>query len=585
MSASAEARSARRAEWFDDARMGFFVHWGRASHPGEGAFETNPDLAYPYPDLESFEAAVGPDLSPAAWVRDAVAIGASYITLAAFHVGLGNLRPWRSRIPGSPTTSRDLLGELCDAAETAGIRVMVYVGGGPNPRHPHFTEWLDAEAYRAHTGTDVDLTTHEGFVEFTKDVLGELLDAYPRVAALWWDGWHDDEEAQEIFAHLHESHPRVLIFRNNFSSQPLPDEDVQSIEDFGKVFSPEWDFASGASVDSFDREFALKATMDWFYVHESHPHYAEFRPAHEHQPDPQVVVKRLVTILGSGWSPHPGFSPDVRGVFPPPVRRVIDHLAAFWSWAGPSFVGAEAGGHGRGGLPPGHWSDGAYGVTTVSTDQRRHWLHLLAAPSSGEVTLPDAGYTFTAAHLLHSGAPVPLKQSEGLLRLRLDDLDGLQAHGDLVVELAADGPAETREAAVRSVTVDGTPADRLSLGHLGAELAQSATDAPHETTIELRSPTLLSGLAIRQADDCSVTGEGYEAKPSTRLRDYRLHATVNGERVLLEAGTLFNARGMQVIQFPPLEVEALHLTSGPNWSGGPELRLRALTPVAPGGGR
>src|SRR5438552_14994445 len=80
---SAENVAAR--EWFQDARVGLFVHWGVYSVLGDGEWVMN-NRRIPIADYEKLPALFNPvAFDPAEWVALAKAAGMKYITITSKH--------------------------------------------------------------------------------------------------------------------------------------------------------------------------------------------------------------------------------------------------------------------------------------------------------------------------------------------------------------------------------------------------------------------------------------------------------------------------------------------------------------------
>jgi hypothetical protein len=158
-----------------NATAGLFLHWGMFTAPKH------------YDCAEWEKAVTDGGWDPGYWVDEARKIRASYIVLATFHSRLGYARPWPSKIPGSCSTRRDILGELIHAADAKGIKVILYMTDDPQWHGEQGIETLDSAAYSAYKGHDVDLTTRQGFGEFSYDNFFEVMADYPKLAGFWID--------------------------------------------------------------------------------------------------------------------------------------------------------------------------------------------------------------------------------------------------------------------------------------------------------------------------------------------------------------------------------------------------------------
>src|SRR5690242_1122250 len=150
-----------RQEWLRNSIAGLFLHWGEFTAPE-------------HKDCAAWEKDVTDGgWSADYWVDEARKLGASYIVLATFHSRLGYARPWPSAIPGSCSTQRDLLGELVKAGDAKGVKVILYMTDDPQWHSEQGKQMLDSAAYSAYKGKPVDLTTRQGFGQYSYDLFFE----------------------------------------------------------------------------------------------------------------------------------------------------------------------------------------------------------------------------------------------------------------------------------------------------------------------------------------------------------------------------------------------------------------------------
>src|SRR5437764_1084130 len=144
-SAQAELLNPRQA-WLRDSQAGLFLHWGMRTSPG-------------FTSCSAWENAVtGGGWTPDYWIDEARKLHASYVVLASFHSRLGYARAWPSKIPGSCSTKRDFLGELIDAADAQGMKVIPYMTDDPQWHAEGGHEWLNPGASSTYKGHSVNLS-------------------------------------------------------------------------------------------------------------------------------------------------------------------------------------------------------------------------------------------------------------------------------------------------------------------------------------------------------------------------------------------------------------------------------------------
>ncbi|MBM7565787.1 alpha-L-fucosidase [Paenibacillus sacheonensis] len=569
------AREARLQAWYRDARIGLFLHWGmRTGDYDRDPFD--PGTPYAYETVEAFEqAAADHGWSAQRWVSTAVRLRAKYITLATFHCDMGYLKIWPSDVPGSACTKRDYLREIIDAAAAEDIRIIIYINRDAKHALHHGVQWLDREAYRAHKGDgDIDITARDGYLDYSKDVIAELMERYPEIAGFWFDGYHDKLEAQDAFAWIHAIRDDVVLINNDFSHGPVADEDAMALEDFGKLCSPEYDYASGTWTGPHDKEFAFKMKWDWFYLGEGKPDWGAYELNYANVADDREFVKRIVTIAGSSWNAHLGYGPKIGGDFPDLVERFTAHFERYLSWASESIYGTYGGGYDKGGFPPGHWADGAYGVTTVSTDGRAHYIHVLTPPEGSELRLPDAGYIVEGAVDLKSGDLLVVAQEEGWLTLSVPSWSAAAEDGDTVLKLTV--AAETRLVPRHELTASCrwempyAPASNVLDPHYDRWFkGAGATVWPQSIDFKLAAATEVRGLVLLQPESGAVQNGGYAAPLSERIKAYEVYVSEDGADwgEPVATGELRNQRGKQAILFPPVLASCIRLTAKNNHGG------------------
>jgi alpha-L-fucosidase len=581
-------RDQRLQQWYSDARIGLFISWG--AFTGDHVQDPfGPDAKYPYETVEAFEKAAGEaGWSAERWVATAKLLKARYITIASFHCNLGYLKTWFSAVPGSPHTKRDFLKELLDAANAEEIQVIVYINREPKNWNQCGIVWLDKQAYQDYKHNNgIDITTKDGFLDYSMEVIDELMALYPRVAGFWFDGYHDKAEAQRVFAHIHARSPNMLTINNDFSSAPVDDEDVMSLEDFGKICSPDFDFASGTWVGPGNKEFAFKIKWDWFYVGQGSPEWEGYELNYANVPDNASIVKRIATIIGSSWNAHLGYGPLIGGDFPELLNDFTDHFSRFMAWAEESIYCTVGGGYGQGGFPPGHWNDGAYGVTTLVPAGQTHYIHVLSAPRNEALILPDAGYEVLEATELKTGSVLEFTQSKGLLMIKVPSWQGVTTDGDIVIKLTTSGsrrliPVDRIVATASSEAADQPAAHVLDGSYETIFYAGNDAEWPLSITLQLDGEYEVCGLTVLQPEAGAVIVGGYAAPEGERIKDYCLHLSRDGVNwgEPVQQGALHNQRGLQVILFAPEQASFVRFTVSNNHSGTNTLRIIQLDVVS-----
>jgi alpha-L-fucosidase len=245
-SASFEGRPV--PDWYDDAKLGIFVHWGIYSVPGwapnsgsiwgqgpEEAklpnFATSPyaewyqntmriegsatqrhhldtyGAGFPYRRFaESFNREIE-DWRPDSWAELFADAGAGYVVLTSKHHDGFLLWPSQQRSPVDPDfiASRDLVGELADAVRGRGLRMGLYYSGG--------IDWLYHDQVIASVGDFFRaIPPSREYLDYATRHWKELIDRY-RPCTMWNDiGFPGPvENIEALFAYYYERVPDGIV--------------------------------------------------------------------------------------------------------------------------------------------------------------------------------------------------------------------------------------------------------------------------------------------------------------------------------------------------------------------------------------
>ncbi|WP_413752324.1 alpha-L-fucosidase [Streptomyces sp. R-74717] len=525
-----------RQDFLRSATAGLFLHWGERTAPA------HTDCA----DWESDVTSGG--WNPDYWVTEAQKLHAQYLVLATFHSRLGYARPWPSSIPGSCSTERDFLGETIAAAKAKGLRTILYMTDDPKWHNEGGHEWLDSAAYSAYKGGSVDLTTRDGFGEFSYDNFFEVMDRYPDLGGFWIDNDNAYWESHDLYAQIYRKRPHYTISNNN---EDTPIMDMVSNEQKTGM-TPSYDYPQAvytAQPRLTEADFKLPSTGAWWY------------DGSDPAVDRKLTLGRLITNAGSSVKALMAETAQVNGVFPANQAAFNTFADSFLDPIWESLHGVEGGGYMYGGLKPGFWNDGAHGVTTVN---RAHpdlsYIHVLTPPSTSTLKIRDNGYRVKRVTNLRTGARVRFEQSEGTL-----SLTGLGAWDpyDTVFKVTTAG--RTGIIAPSSYTMTaGTSAP----GHAAAAAADGSyltywdngKSLPARLDYDLGSAGKVRYIGINQRED-SVSYARSDTEQSARIRDYSVYVSSDGTDwgSPVKSGTLPSARGVALIDIPATRARHVRL--------------------------
>src|SRR5581483_7863072 len=234
------------------------------------------------------------------------------------------------------------------------------------------------------------------------------------------------------------------------------------------------------------------------------------------------------------------------------------YLNAIW----PSLSGTEGGGYMYGGLQPGAWNNGAYGVTTVSkTDPDLHYIHVITPPSTSTLKVRDNGYQVTGVTNLRTGAAISFSQSGGTLTL--SGLSGWDSY-DTVFKVVTSGRTGIYPAS--SYTMSATAS---ASGHGAGAAADgsyltywdSNKTLPVSLTFDLGSANTVRYLGLNQRED-SVSYARSATEQSARIKGSSVYVSSNGTSwgSAVKTGTLPSHRGVQFIDIPSTSARYIRLT-------------------------
>jgi alpha-L-fucosidase len=516
-----------RQDFLRGSVAGLFLHWGERTSPAHTSCST----------WESDVTNGG--WTPDYWVSEAQKLHAQYLVLATFHSRLGYARPWPSAIPGSCSTKRDFLGELISAASAKGLRVILYMTDDPQWHDEGGHEWLDSSAYSKYKGKTVDLTTRDGFGQFSYDNFFEVMDRYPTLGGFWIDNDNQYWIDHNLYQQIYQKRPNYTISNNN---EDTPIMDMISNEQKTGM-TPSYDYPQAtytAAPRLTEADFKLPSSGAWWYDG-SNPSV-----------DKMLTIGRLVTNAGSSIKALMAETAQVNGKFPSNQTSFNDFINGYLNPIWASLNGTEGGGYMYGGMQPGAWNDGAYGVTTISkTDPDLQYVHVLTKPTTSTLKIRDNGYRVSAVTNLRTGAAIPFSQSAGTLTLTgLSGWDGY----DTVFKVVTDGREGIYPASSYTMTASASASGHgAPAGADGDYLTywDSNKTLPVSLSFDLGSSKPVKYLGINQRED-SVSYARSDTEQSARIKAYKVFVSSDGSNwgSAVKSGTLPDHRGVAFIDLP-----------------------------------
>ncbi|MFD9896239.1 alpha-L-fucosidase [Amycolatopsis sp. NPDC059027] len=524
--ASADLQNPRQ-KWLRDSQAGLFLHWGMRTSPG-------------YTSCAAWEKAIsGGGWTPEYWVDEAKKLHASYLVLASFHSRLGYSRAWPSAIPGSCATERDFLGELIKAAKPQGLKVILYMTDDPQWHDEGGHEWLDSAAYSKYKGHNVDLTTRDGFGQFSYDNFFEVMKNYPDLGGFWIDNDNAYWEQHDLYAQIYRQRPGYLLSNNN-EDTPIMDT-ISNEQKTG--MSPAYDYPQAiytAQPRLTEACFKLPSTGAWWYS------------GSDSAVDYRLTLGRLISNSGSSVKSLMAETAMVNGRFPAKQEAFNNFAKGYLDAIWPSLGGTEGGGYLHGGMQPGFWNDGAHGVITIGKESpETQYIHVLTTPSTPTLRIRDNGYRVRAVTNLRTGAPIAFTQGDG--SLTLTGLSSWDSY-DTVFKVDTAGregvydPKTVTEKA--SASADGHPASAMGDGDYLTYWDNGKT-LPVSLDFDLGAAKKVQYVGLNQRED-SVGYARSATEQSARIKDYQVFVSDDGKNwgSAVKTGRLPSHRGVQFLDLP-----------------------------------
>jgi alpha-L-fucosidase len=349
-------------DWFLDAKLGIFIHWGIYSKgdAGESWPFYNGEISYKdyMAQAATFTAA---RYNPEEWADLFSQAGARYAVLTAKHhdgFALWDTQFNKLNAKDGAPAGRDLVGPYCDALRKRGLKVGLYFSQ-LDWSHPGYATVLpkrrQADFLAKHKNPYAfpqgpeDPKAWEDFLVFHRGQLKELGTRYSP-DLLWFDGdWDRDPEQwrfDELREQLHTWSPGVVL-----NSRMLGHGDYHTPEQAMPIARPDGPF-----------EFCLTMNDSWGYQKKDH-NYKTVRQC----------VRMLAESAGMGGNLLLDIGPMSDGTIPPEQVEILKGLGQWTKKYGEALYGTKAG------LPAGHF----YGASTLNKAGDVLYLFYFDRPMDG----------------------------------------------------------------------------------------------------------------------------------------------------------------------------------------------------------
>ena len=334
----------KKMEWFQDAKLGIFIHWGIYSVNGiseSWSFFNNYINHENYmKQLKGFSAS---QYHPEDWVKLIKDSGAKYSVITTKHHD--GVALWNSKAEKATTifknslAKKDVLTPFISELKKSGIKTGLYYSL-PDWSHPYYDIMTRTEK-RYDIKSDTE--RWQNYIKYYQTQLNELSSQY-QPDLLWFDGdWeHSSAEwhAPETLENLKKFNPNIIVNSrlNNHGDYETPEQGIP-------VISPENEFW----------ELCYTMNDSW-----------GFQPFDTHYKTPNMIVRTLKDVISMGGNLLLDIGPKSDGSIPEEQIEILKNLGRWTSKHKEAIYGT------RKGLPFENYK----GKSSISKDGKKLFLYL-----------------------------------------------------------------------------------------------------------------------------------------------------------------------------------------------------------------
>lgn len=385
-------------DWFKDAKLGIFVHYGIYSAGGSGeswAFHNGGMTHEDY--MKQGDSFTASKYDAKEWAKLFKDAGAKYAVLTTKHhdgVALWDTDTEDKSVVKDTPAGRDLIGPYIEALEEEGLRVglyysltnwssadyrSIYNDDTPEENWPKENEW------ETPAGGPEDHEAWERHLESNNEQIKELMTRYGTVDLLWFDGdWERTAEQwkmAEFREYLHELNPEVILNSRmrGYGDYATPERGIP-------IYQPDgvWEYCN-----------PIGASWAWARPESRnrYPHYWS---------NSREIIRQFTDCLSLGGNLLLNLAPYEDGTFAEEEYKVLEDLGQWNKDNGEAVYGTQAG------VDLFHYNGGS----TISKDGKNIYLFVHDIPTSG-VGFKGVHNKIKNITLLHTGEELPAKISGG----------------------------------------------------------------------------------------------------------------------------------------------------------------------------
>ncbi len=341
----------QKMQWFEDAKLGIFIHWGMYSVDGvdeSWSFYNNKISHADYmKQMNRFTAA---HYNPEAWAALIKESGARYSVITTKHhdgLALWNTKQDNYSVVKNTPAKRDLLTPFYKALDNKGIKRGAYFSliDWSSKDYPGFLK--DSTRYKIKD----EPARWKRYLKMMNAQIDEINTQFK--PDLWWfDGdWEhsaEEWEAQKVRKEILKKYPTAIINGR--------------LQGYGDYETPEQNFPV-TRPNYHWWELCMTMNNNWGY-----------HPDDDNYKTPFEIISIFVDAVSNGGNLLLDIGPKEDGTIPPEQVHILKELGKWNKKSGEAIFGQAAG------LPQGHF----YGPSTISKDSTTLFL-FLPGQSAGNI--------------------------------------------------------------------------------------------------------------------------------------------------------------------------------------------------------
>lgn len=400
-------------QWWRDAKIGMFVHWGLYSILGRGEWVRHNEQI-PWDEYKALANEFNPEnFDIHEWTDLAKDFGAKYTVMVTRHHDGFSL--WNSKGSYEGFTSyntaskRDFVREYVDAARETGLRVGVYY----SPMDWRFPGYFDPKGEKDPANADNALIMKKQCY----DQVEELCRDYGPIDILWYDGgWlaHSGSDTTSAwFWEPVELNKMARKYNDKMIMNPRSGWEGNFYCDEGSH-----EISGGIIPVPWEKNMCACTGTSWGWM------------ADDPVSDFDWLIKMMVDVVcrDGNWLLNVG--PDKNGHIPQPVADRLREIGAWLKENGESIYKTRGG--------PFEPIDNVFGATCHGN---KIYLHILDTKEFAKVTLPNIPYKIISAS--YKGTDVAFVQDENGVKVTLPE--NLAKEPDTIIVLTVDGEVQPKE--------------------------------------------------------------------------------------------------------------------------------------------